>query len=448
MEENSKPEDTQQSNLLQQQEEIKKRREAVLLRQKELQQKSSSQAPPWQDTINQSKPWQPETQTQQTSLPAQALNTLQSSDFRDTAQPTFREENVKNAVEFLTDSRVMSSTKEKKSGFLRSKGLTQPEIDEAFRRADLLPQQQPQQQQQLQQQTYSAPIQNNNHSPMMPSRPMVRYAQSPGQVVAQMPWKALAFLLVICAGIGGAISWLIKKYILNPRTKSVTESQDETIKNLQKKIDEVNLQLEKQSEEMKNTLNYIHSFLQNKKEFPRDNLEKNESLKSVIQEVTDTCNYSLYNPANRLPESPFIKNFPELKSDLVYAKQILATATNTHLLDIPKKTTSTLKNPNPYTSTPLSTLNAFAKNTSISPNGLPQKTPVTIANAANKVDTNWLYQSNKRSQSEKTATEKSASLDSSSKLTPSHSTSQPLFSTKDEEKIDMGKQENIDFLKT
>lgn len=29
----------------------------------------------------------------------------------------------------------MSSTKEKKSAFLRSKGLTQPEIDEAFRRA-------------------------------------------------------------------------------------------------------------------------------------------------------------------------------------------------------------------------------------------------------------------------------------------------------------------------
>lgn len=57
-----------------------------------------------------------------------------------------------------------------------------------------------------QQQAYSAP----SSSVVMPPRPMVRYTQSPTQVVAQIPWKALAFLLVICAGIGGAISWLIK----------------------------------------------------------------------------------------------------------------------------------------------------------------------------------------------------------------------------------------------
>jgi len=441
MEENSKTEDAQETYLLQQ-EEIKKRREAVLLRQKELQQKSSQSQAPWQDTLNQVKPWQPEAQPQvqplqQRPVPPQTFNdTLVTDNYRDAVQPTFREENVKNAVEFLTDSRVISSTKEKKSNFLRSKGLTQPEIDEAFRRADLLPQQQPQQ-------MYLP--QNNNNSPMMPSRPMVRYAQSPGQVVAQIPWKALAFLLVICAGIGGAISWLIKKYILNPQRKALTESQDETIKNLQKKIDEVNAQLEKQSEEMKNTLNYIHSFLLNKREFPRDNLDKNETLKSVIQEVSDTCNYALYNPATRLPESPLIKNFPELKSDLVYAKQILSTATNTPLLEIPKKAPSSKIPHNPYTSSPLGTsLNSFTKSSSSPLNGNP-KTHMspTLANSASKVDTNWLYNmpQSKRIQNEKTLSEKNISVDSLNN-------NDTLQATKEEESTTTGKQDNIDFLKT
>lgn len=49
-----------------------------------------------------------------------------------------REDQVRGAVDFLTHPRVVASDPDKKRRFLKSKGLTDEEIEEAFRRAGSL----------------------------------------------------------------------------------------------------------------------------------------------------------------------------------------------------------------------------------------------------------------------------------------------------------------------
>jgi hypothetical protein len=53
-----------------------------------------------------------------------------------TSSPTMRESHVNNAVSFLTNPSVQDASESQRVQFLRSKGLTQEEIDEAYSRAN------------------------------------------------------------------------------------------------------------------------------------------------------------------------------------------------------------------------------------------------------------------------------------------------------------------------
>lgn len=49
-----------------------------------------------------------------------------------TPSPSIRKDLVDHAVNFLTDSRVVNASDEKKRSFLKSKGMTDEEIEHAF----------------------------------------------------------------------------------------------------------------------------------------------------------------------------------------------------------------------------------------------------------------------------------------------------------------------------
>jgi hypothetical protein len=152
-------------------EERKARREAVLQRQRDLQQKAQATPTPWENSLNRNAT-QPLPNSNGVNAPTAFAPVAQSyANTNPYAQPalsnplqqqqqsyasplfqqpqatpllspqpgpalvgTGREDFIRNAVEFLSDARVMASTAEKKTAFLRSKGLTQGEIDEAMRR--------------------------------------------------------------------------------------------------------------------------------------------------------------------------------------------------------------------------------------------------------------------------------------------------------------------------
>jgi hypothetical protein len=122
----------------------------------------------------------------------------------------------------------------------------------------------------------------------------------------------------------------------------------------------------------------------------------------VIEDVSDTSAMAHYHNPNRLPDSPLVQNFPDLKSNLVYAKQIISTATNTSLLDIPKreKAISTLS-PHTGLASSYSGIHTSTGAQMLSPLGYsgkalgPNAQAKPLANSATKADMNWLYNVNK-----------------------------------------------------
>jgi hypothetical protein len=116
-----------------------------------------------------------------------------------------------------------------------------------------------------------------------------------------------------------------------------------------------------------------------------------------------------YHNPNRLPDSPLLQNIPDLKSNLFYAKQVLSSATNTSLLDIPKREKPTTAS-NALASShsgPSHLANSLGSLHGASSLGYSGKSPLgnplghsasaqpKLGNSATKADMNWLYNVNK-----------------------------------------------------
>jgi hypothetical protein len=136
---------------------------------------------------------------------------------------TLREDMLKPAVSFLTSPNVQSADKAKKIAFLQKKGLTQAEIDEAFKRAG-------------DNNTHSLSTTtpaNNNTANTIASRPMVPPRTQAPQIIYQplpptpsMPAEKVFALAVVLGmstfGLTAAVigilkvSWLKTVYHLTP----------------------------------------------------------------------------------------------------------------------------------------------------------------------------------------------------------------------------------------
>jgi peroxin-14 len=91
------------------------------------------------------------------------------------ASTSIREDVVKNATDFLTNPRVVSSSTDKKKMFLKTKGLSDDEINEAFRRAGSLQAAVPAQSQYAAQQPqqYQQVVPGARYAPPVPPPPMM-----------------------------------------------------------------------------------------------------------------------------------------------------------------------------------------------------------------------------------------------------------------------------------
>jgi hypothetical protein len=200
-----------------------------------------------------------------------------------------REEMIGNAVEFLLDSRVASSTEDKKRKFLVQKGLSEMEINEAFARAN----QSTPQQQQMEVIGGQQPIQ---------VRPM------------EIPWKTLGFVIVLCVAIGNSLQSLIVKYVVpfwfGAKEKKATDIQIEELKT---QLTQTTEKAKTQIQEIQESLVVVKRFISNQ----QDNIrifkgeKEQEDVKiSIIQEEMNAITHMLPQLIN-----PIIEKRNEPKKD-------------------------------------------------------------------------------------------------------------------------------------
>jgi hypothetical protein len=195
-----------------------------------------------------------------------------------------REEMIGNAVEFLLDSRVASSTEDKKRKFLVQKGLSEAEINEAFVRAS---QSLPQQQQQH----------ANGSSPqqqVIQVRPM------------EIPWKTLGFVIVLCVAIGNSLQSLIVKYVVpywfGAKEKKATDIQ---IEELKAQLTVTTEKAKTQIQEIQESLLVVKRFISSQQDnirMVKSEKEQEDIKMSIIQDEVNSITHMLPQLINPIVE--------------------------------------------------------------------------------------------------------------------------------------------------
>ena len=130
-----------------------------------------------------------------------------------------RADMVANAVSFLEDPNVQSSSMSQRISFLESKGLTSQEIDRALSQVGRAP----------------PPLPPSAPYPMMPAYPPAR---------PQRDWRDWFIMAVVSGTVGYGVVSLARRYLyphLQPPNKTVLEEEREA---LEAKYDEVALHME------------------------------------------------------------------------------------------------------------------------------------------------------------------------------------------------------------
>jgi hypothetical protein len=190
-----------------------------------------------------------------------------------------REEMIGNAVDFLLDSRVASSTEEKKRNFLLQKGLSEREINEAFVRA-------------------------NQSSPQMGE--VNGGQQQPIQVPMEIPWKTLGFVIVLCVAFGNSLQSLIVKYVIpfwfGAKEKKATDTQIEELKT---QLTQTTEKAKTQIQEIQESLVVVKRFISNQQDnlrIVRGEKEQEDLKMSIIQEEVNSITHMLPQLINPIME--------------------------------------------------------------------------------------------------------------------------------------------------
>jgi hypothetical protein len=208
-----------------------------------------------------------------------------------------REELIGNAVEFLLDSRVASSTEDKKRKFLVQKGLSDMEINEAFARVN---------------QSFPQQMEINGNNPqqqVVQVRPM------------EIPWKTLGFVIVLCVAIGNSLQSLIVKYVVpfwfGAKEKKATDIQ---IEELKAQLTVTTEKAKTQIQEIQESLIVVKRFISNQQENIRmvKTEKEQEDIKiSIIQDEVNSITHMLPQLINPIVEK---RNDEPKKTDEVTTK--------------------------------------------------------------------------------------------------------------------------------
>ncbi|KAK6906230.1 hypothetical protein I203_100215 [Kwoniella mangroviensis CBS 8507] len=178
------------------------------------------------------------------------------------ASSSSRQDLIRNAVLFLNDPKVQSSSLTSRIQFLESKGLNESEIQQALSQAS---------------QTFSSSTVYNDNGPERPRDPSPRYGYGYSQGVMHPPeppkrdWRDLFIMAVISGGVVYGLSVLAKKYLLphlkppstttfQSTSQSLTDSYDEASKlltNLTEQTGKLQLSIEEDKERVNNVIEQV-----------------------------------------------------------------------------------------------------------------------------------------------------------------------------------------------
>ncbi|KAI1805292.1 peroxisomal membrane anchor protein conserved region-domain-containing protein [Daldinia bambusicola] len=209
-----------------------------------------------------------------------------------------REDVVASAVSFLQDPNVVSSPLENKLSFLRSKNLTQEEIDIAFARTGLP--------------TAPVPVSSpTSPPPSAPAQPQPYYGQYQTQPygwqappeVPKRDWRDWFIMATVVGGVGYGLYTVSKRYLyplVSPPTpekleqdKAMVDEQFEkafsTLEQLSKDTEDLKASEKERTEKLDKVLDELDTFMRDTKSASRrhedetDRLrEEMKALKSVI----------------------------------------------------------------------------------------------------------------------------------------------------------------------
>ncbi|CAO3637699.1 unnamed protein product [Cunninghamella blakesleeana] len=278
-----------------------------------------------------------------------------------TTQPQvpLREDKLKLAVSFLTSPKVQTADKSKKTAFLKQKGLTDQEIEEAYKRADgssstitttqninKVPTSNSNViQSQSQQSTYSPSSTTSNLAPIIPSRPpvtrptqVVYYSAADPERLSVKKMIGLALFFGIGAvGLTSSLLTVVKKCI-SPIFKSIYQYQSNRYNDRQHKITRLNnilneqwkesevhsnddldddINLEKENHgwwspilvEQKDLIERLDKVIQYSKKYIDEEEEPYGKLKNVLLDFKDVITKPEYNYTSYTPYSVYGSGF-------------------------------------------------------------------------------------------------------------------------------------------
>ncbi|KAI0839815.1 peroxisomal membrane anchor protein conserved region-domain-containing protein [Hypoxylon sp. FL0890] len=207
---------------------------------------------------------------------------------------TIREEVVTSAVAFLQDPNVASSPTENKLSFLRSKNLTQEEINEAFARSGTPTNSYP-----------SSPSQSSRSSGPVQQQPQYygQYQTQPYGWQAPPPeppkrdWRDWFIMATVMGGVGYGLYFISKRYLyplVSPPTPEKLEqdkaSVDEqfekafaTLEQLTKDTDELKASERERTEKLDKVLEELETFMRDTKSASRRHDDETDRLREEMK---------------------------------------------------------------------------------------------------------------------------------------------------------------------
>jgi len=192
-----------------------------------------------------------------TTIPVNDFQTLQ-----------LRENLIQSAIEFLQEPRVVSSPDERKRKFLKTKGLTDEEIDEAYRRAGKI---------------------SSAVGPTVTVGPLVSSAVGP--TVVQVPWKSMVLVLLTFSEVGRFLFYIIKKCLFPFIVKSQKSKHEKKYQAIQEdiksQIKSISTRFSEQSTDLLTTLKVLKNSLGESKKSPRIKDEEPSTISPLRQEMNE-----------------------------------------------------------------------------------------------------------------------------------------------------------------
>ncbi|KAH9907458.1 peroxisomal membrane anchor protein conserved region-domain-containing protein [Xylariomycetidae sp. FL2044] len=204
---------------------------------------------------------------------------------------TIREDIVTSAVSFLQDPNVVSSPLENKLSFLRSKNLTQEEIDAAFARTGATPPatapaQQVSSPAQQQQQPYYGQYQTQPYG-----------WQAPPPEPPKRDWRDWFIMATVMGGVGYGLYFITKRYIsplVSPpapekldQDKALVDEQFEkafaTIEQLVKDTEELKASEKDRTEKLDKVLDELETFMRDTKSASRRQEDETDRLREDMK---------------------------------------------------------------------------------------------------------------------------------------------------------------------